>query len=126
MHGQAAIAALLAEVAPGVGAVVFEPLGPRSFDGTTSVQEWQQMAVLPDGNRVMLLRGTSVRRFVDGWAVYSADYFDTAALDDDEVREAAREQRASAQFVVNSNAGSSSSVLIRCTNVATSQPSTMR
>lgn len=90
LHGQAAIAALLAEVAPGVGAVVVEPLGPRSFDGTTSVQEWQQLAVLPDGNRVTLLRGTSVRRFVDGWAVYSADYFDTAALDDDEVREAAR------------------------------------
>jgi hypothetical protein len=29
-----------------------------------------------------MFRGTSVRRFVDGWIVYAADYFDTAPLAD--------------------------------------------
>ena len=90
LRGQAAVGGLLDDVVAKVGHVVFEPLGPRLFDGTTSVQEWKQMAIMPDGSRVMMLRGTSVRRFSDGWAVYAADYFDTAPLGDDDVRAAAR------------------------------------
>ena len=82
IHGQAAITALLADVVGKVGNIAFEPLGPRLFDGATSVHEWKQMAILPDGNRVTMLRGTSVRRFSEGWVVYAADYFDTASLDD--------------------------------------------
>ena len=48
------------------------------------------MAVLPDGSRVMMLRGTSVRRFADGWLTYAADYFDTAPLSDPEILAASK------------------------------------
>ena len=58
------------------------------FDGTTSVREWKQLAVPPDGNKVMMVRGTSVRRFADGWLVYAADYFDTAPMGDPEIQAA--------------------------------------
>ena len=54
-----------------VGGVGVEPVGPLLFDGATAVQEWVQGS----------LRGTSVRRFADGWVTYAVDYFDTAALD---------------------------------------------
>ena len=37
-----------------------------------------------------MLRGTSVRRYADGWVVYAADYFDTACLALPAFREAAR------------------------------------
>ncbi len=84
-RGQTAIRTWLNDVMAKVGNLAFEPVGPVLFDGTTSAQEWKQMAVLPDGNRVMMMRGTSVRRFVNGWLVYAADYFDTAALGDPEV-----------------------------------------
>ncbi len=84
-HGQAAIRNWITDVMSKVGNVAFEPLGPVLFDGTTSVQEWQQMAVLPGGSRSMMLRGTSVRRFSGGWLVYAADYFDTAPLADPEI-----------------------------------------
>jgi hypothetical protein len=49
------------------------------------VQEWQQMAALPDGTRVFIARGTSVRRSHEGQIVYAADYYDTASLNDPEV-----------------------------------------
>ena len=89
-RGQQAVRLLLTEIGPKLGNFVAEPLGPRLFDGTTSVQEWKLMAVLPDASRVMLVRGTSVRRFADGWVTYAADYFDTAPLADDEIKAAAR------------------------------------
>ncbi len=68
LRGQASIRAGLAGVAPRLGGVGVEPVGPLLFDGTTAVQEWVRGAV----------RGTSVRRFADGWIVDASDYFDTA------------------------------------------------
>jgi len=56
--------------APVEGSVADRPSGPLLFDGTTAVQEWIQGP----------LRGTSVRRFADGWLTYAADYFDTTAI----------------------------------------------
>ena len=85
LRGQTAIRGWLTDVMAKVGNLAFEPVGPVLFDGTTSVQEWKQLAVLPDGNKVMMVRGTSVRRFVGGWLVYAADYFDTALLGDSDI-----------------------------------------
>ena len=68
LSGQASIRAGLAGVSPRLGGAGVEPVGPLLFDGTTAVQEWVRGAV----------RGTSVRRFADGWLTYAADYFDTA------------------------------------------------
>ena len=68
------------DVMPKIGNVVFEPLGPALFDGSTSVQA--------DGSRITIVRGTSVRRFSDGWLVYAADYFDTAPMGDPEIQAA--------------------------------------
>lgn len=89
VRGRDAIRAWLADVVGKVGDVVFEPLGPLLDDGATSVQEWQQMAVQPDGSRVFMTRGTSVRRREDGLITYAADYFDTASLIEPEIRAAA-------------------------------------
>jgi hypothetical protein len=90
VRGREAIRAWLTNVMSKVGDVVYEPLGPRLDDGHTSVQEWQQMAVQPDGSRVFMTRGTSVRRREDGLVVYAADYFDTASLIEPEIQAAAR------------------------------------
>lgn len=87
-HGQKAIRGWLTDIMPRAGALAFEPLGPALFDGNTSVLEWKQMAVAPDGSRTMMLRGTSVRRYSDGWVVYAADYFDTAPLADPDIQAA--------------------------------------
>jgi hypothetical protein len=90
IRGRAAIRAWLTDIMGKVGDVVFEPIGPLLDDGTTSVQEWQQMAIQPDGGRVFMTRGTSVRRRDDHELVtYAADYFDTASLSDPEVQAAA-------------------------------------
>jgi hypothetical protein len=70
LSGQASIRAALSGQTPRLGGVGVEPIGSLLFDGTTAVQEWVHGT----------LRGTSVRRFADGWVTYAADYFDTAAL----------------------------------------------
>lgn len=88
-RGQDAIRSWLTDVMPRAGALAFEPLGAPLFDGTTSVLEWKQMAIAGDGTRTMMLRGTSVRRYADGWVVYAADYFDTAPLADPDIQAAA-------------------------------------
>lgn len=90
LRGRDAIATWLADMGSALGNVVFEPLGPRLDDGSTSVQEWQRMAIRPDGSRVFMTRGTSVRRRSAGQIVYAADYYDTASLSDPDIREAAR------------------------------------
>ena len=90
LEGQAAIRRWLLDVMPKVGAMRFDPVGPTLFNGRASVQEWVQTALLPDGSTVPLVRGTSVRRFADGWIVYAADYFDTAPLADPQMQQAAR------------------------------------
>jgi hypothetical protein len=90
IRGREAIRAWLVDIMGKVGNIVFEPLGPQLDDGTTSVQEWQQMAIQPDGSRVFMTRGTSVRRRdAGGLVVYAADYFDTASLMDPDVQAAA-------------------------------------
>ena len=95
LRGRHAISAWLTDLGPKMGDVVFEPLGPRLDDGSTSVQEWRQMAVRPDGSRVFMTRGTSVRRRDGGQIVYAADYFDTASLADPDIQAAARAAGAS-------------------------------
>ncbi len=77
--GEAAITGWLGEAAAAADASVFAPLGPLLSDGTTSVQEWKRLTAGSDGIDATL-RGTSVRRVVDGSVVYAADYYDTAAL----------------------------------------------
>jgi hypothetical protein len=90
IRGREAIRNWLVDIMGKVGNIVFEPLGPQIDDGTTSVQEWQQMAIQPDGSRVFMTRGTSVRRRdAEGLVVYAADYFDTASLMDPDVQAAA-------------------------------------
>jgi hypothetical protein len=90
IRGREAIRTWLVDIMGKVGNMAFEPLGPELDDGTTSVQEWQQMAIQPDGSRVFMTRGTSVRRRgTDGLISYAADYFDTASLMDPQVQAAA-------------------------------------
>lgn len=91
IRGRDAIGTWLTDIMGKVGNLVFEPLGPLLDDGTTSVQEWQQMAIQPDASRVFMTRGTSVRRRdADGLVTDAADYFDTASLMDSSVQAAAR------------------------------------
>jgi hypothetical protein len=80
IRGAAAIAAFLAEAAAAAGSVVYEPLGPMLGDGSTAVQEWRRRA--PDADPSTALRGTSVRRMVDGLIVAAIDYYDVASLPD--------------------------------------------
>ncbi|MDH3752283.1 MAG: nuclear transport factor 2 family protein [Acidimicrobiia bacterium] len=89
LRGQAEVRACLADITGKAGAIAFDPVGPVLFDGATSVQEWVQVAVLADGSRVDMTRGTTVRRFADGWLVYAAEYYDTAPLADLDVQAAA-------------------------------------
>jgi hypothetical protein len=89
IHGRDAIGAWLADMSDRAGNIVYEPLGPRLDDGSTSVQEWQQMAVQPDSSRVFMTRGTSVRRRSNGQIMYAANYFDTASLSDPSIQAAA-------------------------------------
>ena len=87
-HGREEIRNWLCDIMPRVGDVEFAPVGPRLDNGSVMVQEWVQMAVQPDGTRVAITRGTSVRRSVDGWVVYAADYLDTAPMSDPAVQAA--------------------------------------
>ena len=89
LHGGDAIRGWLTDVMPKLGNLVLEPLGPQLDDGSASVAEWQLMAIQPDGSRVFLTRGTSVRRRTNGQVTYAADYFDTASLTDPELQTAA-------------------------------------
>jgi len=90
IRGREAIRTWLVDIMGKVGNMTFEPLGPMLDDGITSVQEWQQMAIQPDGARAFMTRGTSVRRRgADGSIAYAADYFDTASLLDPDVQTAA-------------------------------------
>nr|MCU0261379.1 nuclear transport factor 2 family protein [Ilumatobacteraceae bacterium] len=88
--GRDAIHAWLADVMPKVGRVRFDTIGPTLFNGSCSAVEWVQMGVSADGDALPMMRGTSVRRFVDGWITYAADYFDTAVLADPAVAIAGR------------------------------------
>lgn len=79
-HGRETIRAWMVDIMGKVGDIEFVPVGPELNDGSTYLQEWVQMAVLPTGDRVPMTRGTSVRRYRDGSTVYAADYFDTATV----------------------------------------------
>ena len=79
-HGRAGIREWITDVMPKCGDIEFVPVGPELADARAYVQEWVQMAVLPDGARVPMTRGTSVRRYREGSTVRAADYFDTATV----------------------------------------------
>lgn len=79
-RGREEIRAWMVDVMGKVGNIEFVPVGPELNEGSTYLQEWVQMAVTPDGGRVPMTRGTSVRRYRDGWTVHAADYFDTATI----------------------------------------------
>ncbi len=80
VRGEAAITAWLADVNATSPIGIVEPLGPLSSDGVTSVQEWKQRTLRDDGSATTL-RGTSVRKVVDGFVLYAADYYDTTPPD---------------------------------------------
>ncbi|CAB5052050.1 unannotated protein [freshwater metagenome] len=84
-HGRDEIKSWIMDIMPRVGNIEFMPVGPELNNGKTYLQEWVQVAVTSDGERVPMFRGTSVRRYRDGFTVYAADYFDTASLMDPEV-----------------------------------------
>ncbi len=86
--GQADIRAWLTDIMGKVGNIRFKPMGPLVIDGDVSVQEWEQMAVQPDGTEIFMTRGASVRKVSDGWITYSADYFDAAPLMDEDIQKA--------------------------------------
>ena len=79
LRGQEAITNWLADMSARSTNDVFVPLGPLLSDGATTVQEWKTMVPGPDGQPTTM-RGTSVRRLVDGCIVYAADYYDTATF----------------------------------------------
>jgi len=90
IRGQAAIRAWLADIMGKVGNIEFELLQKPVFDGDMSYSEWRQVAVLPNGDRVVMTRGSSIRRYKDGWIIYAADYFDTAPFMDPAIRESSK------------------------------------
>ncbi len=77
LRGEAAIAEWFSRATAESEGASFVPLGPLLSDGITTVQEWKRLTLRPDGTDDVL-RGTSVRRVVDGHVVYAADYYDTA------------------------------------------------
>ncbi|MEE8306779.1 MAG: nuclear transport factor 2 family protein [Gammaproteobacteria bacterium] len=79
-EGQAAIRSWFDDVIPQVGNIVFETIAKPIWNGETSLHMFRQMAVQPDGTRVEMFWGFSVRRFKDGWLVYAADYYDTTKM----------------------------------------------
>ena len=79
IRGREAISSWLADMAERTPDSVFEPLGPLLSDGATTVQEWKLKVQGTDGAETTL-RGTSVRRFADGFVMYAADYYDTATF----------------------------------------------
>jgi hypothetical protein len=87
-EGQADIRAWYTDIMGKVGNIAFEPIAKTVWNGETSLQMWRQMAVLPDGEKVEMTWGFSVRKFKDGWIVYAADYFDTFSLQNPEVQAA--------------------------------------
>ena len=79
-RGREVIRSWMVDIMGKVGDIEFVPVGPELNDGAVYLQEWVQMAVAPDGRRVPMTRGTSVRRYRDGSTVHAADYFDTATI----------------------------------------------
>jgi hypothetical protein len=76
LAGRDAVRARLAEAVPTIGGAGADRIGPALVNGSCSAWEW----VHAEG--AVPLRGTSVRRFADGWLAYAADYFDTAVRSD--------------------------------------------
>jgi hypothetical protein len=78
--GRDAIAAWLPQHIAGLKDIVREAVGPALNNGSTAVQEWQHVLVQPNGERIFLTRGTSVRRNDGQFITYAADYYDAASL----------------------------------------------
>jgi hypothetical protein len=87
-EGQAAIRGWMTDVMSKMGAIDFDPISEILWNGETSVQLWKQVAVQPDGERIEMAWGASVRRFKDGWLVHCADYFDAFSMQEPEVQAA--------------------------------------
>ncbi|MFT5483391.1 MAG: hypothetical protein ACI9GW_002048, partial [Halieaceae bacterium] len=62
-----------------VGDIKFEPLSKTVWNGDTSLHMFRQYAEPVAGEKVEMVWGFSVRKCLDGWIVYAADYFDTAS-----------------------------------------------
>jgi len=88
VKGQKAIREWLADIMPKTGNIEFELLQKPVFDDDMSYSEWRQVAVQPDGTRVVMTRGSSIRRYREGWIVYAVDYFDTAPFLDPAIQAA--------------------------------------
>lgn len=88
ISGQDNIRAWMIDIMGKAGNVMFEPLGPPLFDGETSFEETRQMAIQPNGEKVFMVRGASIRRYLNGYAVYAQDYFDVAPMLDPAVHAA--------------------------------------
>ena len=86
--GQDAIREWYTDIMGKMGNIVFEPIAQPVWDGENSLQMWRQMAVQPDGSKVEMTWGYSVRKFKDGWLTYAADYFDTFPLQNPDVQAA--------------------------------------
>lgn len=82
-HGQVAIRNWLVPTMAEISFIEFVPKQPTEVfgrgDATSSVDEWQMIAVL-DGERVPLPLGVSVRHYADGWITWNADVYDTGAF----------------------------------------------
>ena len=87
-EGQQAIRGWLNDVMNKMGAIDFDPISPVYWNGSTSLQLWKQVAVQPDGQRIEMSWGASVRRFSDGWLTYCADYFDAFSMQNPAVQAA--------------------------------------
>lgn len=88
VHGRKEIGDWLADVMPKAGNIAFELTEKPVFDGDMSYSEWRQVAILPSGERVVMTRGCSIRRYKGGWITYAADYFDTAPFMDPAIQAA--------------------------------------
>jgi hypothetical protein len=86
--GQDAIREWYTDIMGKMGNIVFEPIAQPVWDGENSLQMWRQMAVQPNGSKVEMTWGYSVRKFKDGWLTYAADYFDTFPLQNPDVQAA--------------------------------------
>ncbi len=87
-EGQQDIREWLTDIMGKMGNIAFEPISEILWNGSTSVQMWKQVAVLPDDSKVEMSWGASVRRFENGWLTYCADYFDAFSMQKPEVQAA--------------------------------------
>lgn len=77
LSGQAAIGDFLQQSRAGTGTVRFDHVGSALFNGSCTTVEWVATNATDPTSRPPM-RGTSIRRYSDGFITYAADYYDTA------------------------------------------------